>query len=80
MGRYFPTRLPPKGRSERGTPVGVLVGHNGGHRKKLSAAEYSDNGCGLPELTTQQNPNPSILKLFYGSDTMLRENEYTDSH
>ena len=35
---------------------------------------------GLPELTTQRNPNPSILKLFYGSDTMLRENEYIHSH
>ena len=30
---------------------------------------------GLSELTTRQNPNPSILKLFYGSDTMLREKE-----
>ena len=35
---------------------------------------------GLSELTTRQNPNPDILKLFYGSDTMLRENEYIDSH
>ena len=35
---------------------------------------------GLSELTTRRNPNPSILKLFYGSDTMLRENEYIDSH
>ena len=35
---------------------------------------------GLPELTTRRNPNPSILKLFYGSNTMLRENEYIDSH
>ena len=34
---------------------------------------------GLPELTTRRNPNLSILKLFYGSDTMLRENEYIDS-
>ena len=29
-----------------------------------------------PELTTQRNPNPNIPKLFYGSDTMLREKEY----
>ena len=35
---------------------------------------------GLPELTTRRNPNPSIPKLFYGSDTMLREKEYIDSH
>ena len=35
---------------------------------------------GLPELTTWRNSNPSILKLFYGSDTMLREKEYIDSH
>ena len=35
---------------------------------------------GLSELTTWQNPNPSILKLFYGSDTMLRKKEYIDSH
>ena len=29
------------------------------HWKKLPMAEYSDGGCGLPELTTRQNPNPS---------------------
>ena len=29
---------------------------------------------------TVKNPNPSILKLFYGSDTMLKEKEYIDSH
>ena len=80
VGRYFQAKLPPKGRLERGTPVGVLVGRNGGHWKKLLTAEYSNNSCGLPELTTRRNPNPSILKLFYGSDTMLRENEYIDSH
>ena len=80
VGRYFQARLPPKGRSERGAPVGVLVGQNGGHWKKLLTAEYSNKRCGLPELTTRRNPNPSILKLFYGSDTMLRENEYIDSH
>ena len=33
MGRYFPTRLPPEGRSKRGAPVGVLVSQNGGRRK-----------------------------------------------
>ena len=33
MGRYFPARLPSEGRSERGAPVGVLVGQNGGCRK-----------------------------------------------
>ena len=42
--------------------------------------EYSESNCGFPELTTRRNPNPSILKLFYGSDTMLRKKEYTDSH
>ena len=48
--------------------------------KMLPAAKYSDGGCGLPRLTTWRNPNPSILKLFYGSDTMLREKEDVDSH
>ena len=80
VGRYFPTRLPPEGRSKRGAHVGVLVGHNGGRRKKLPEARYSDSNCGLSELITRRNPNPSIFKLFYGSDTMLRENEYIDSH
>ena len=32
-------------------------------RKKLPATKYSDGGCGLPELTTRQNPNP--LWLLY---------------
>ena len=49
-------------------------------RKKLLASEYSDGDCGLLELTTRRNPNPSILKLFYGSNTMLREKEYSNSH
>ena len=79
MGRYFSAMLPLEGRSERGTPIAVLVGRNGGRRKKLSTIEYYDNSRGLPELTTHRNPNPSILKLFYGSDTMCREKEYTDS-
>ena len=35
---------------------------------------------GLLELTTLRNPNPSIFKLFYGFDTMLREKEYSNSH
>ena len=30
---------------------------------------------GSLELTTRRDPNPNIPKLFYGSDTMLRENE-----
>ena len=33
VGRYFPARLPPEGRSKRGAPIGVLFGRNGGHRK-----------------------------------------------
>ena len=49
-------------------------------REKLPTAEYSNGGYGLPKLTTERNPKISILKLFYGFDTMLRENEYTDSH
>ena len=32
VGRYFPTRLPPKGRSEVDAPVSVLFGWNGGRR------------------------------------------------
>ena len=78
-GGIFLTRLPLEGRSERGTPVGVLVDRNGGCRKILSR-KVVDGDCGLPELTTRRNPNPSILKLFYGSDTMLREKECIDSH
>ena len=35
---------------------------------------------GLSELTTQQNPNPKNFDLFYGSDTMLRENEFSAFH
>ena len=73
MGRYFPTRLPLDGRSERDALVGVLVGWNGDRRKKLRAVEYSDDGCGLPKLTTRRNPNPSILKLFYGSNGVVFE-------
>ena len=80
VGRYFPARLPSKGRLESDAPVGVLVGRNRGRRKKLSAVEYSDGGCGLPELTTWRNPNPIFLKLFYDSDTMLKEKKYTNSH
>ena len=61
-------------------------------RKKLPMAGCSDGGCGSfsaycdrsgtqsfdesSELTIQRNPNSIILKLFYGSDTMLREKEY----
>ena len=33
MERCFSTRFPPDGRSERGTPIGVLVGWNGGCHK-----------------------------------------------
>ena len=79
VGRFFSTRLPLEGRSERGALVGVLVGRNGG-RQKISPKKVFDDGCGLPGLTTWRNPNPSIFKLFYGYDTMLRENEYSDSH
>ena len=32
MGKYFSARLPLEGRSERGAPVGVLFGRNGGCR------------------------------------------------
>ena len=31
---------------------------------------------GSSELTTLRNLNPNIPKLFYGSDTMLREKEF----
>ena len=43
VGRYFPMRLPPEGRSERGAPIGVLFGRNGGRRKMLPAAKYSES-------------------------------------
>ena len=42
MGRYFLVRLPSEGRSERGAPVGVLVGGNGGRRKISSEKVASD--------------------------------------
>ena len=35
---------------------------------------------GLLELTTRQNPNPKNYDIFYGFDTMLRENEFSDFH
>ena len=35
---------------------------------------------GLSELTTQQNPDPKNSNLFYGSDTMLREKEFSAFH
>ena len=35
---------------------------------------------GLSKLIMQQNPNPKNSNLFYGSDTMLRENEFFDFH
>ena len=39
-------RIPLEGRSDRDVPVGVLVDWNGGRRKKLPAAEYSDGSYG----------------------------------
>ena len=33
VGRYFPAKIPPEGRSERGARVGVFVDWNGGRRK-----------------------------------------------
>ena len=49
--KAFPARLPPKGRSKRDTPVGVLVGQNGGRRKLLLAAGCSDDNCGFREAS-----------------------------
>ena len=49
--RCFPTKLPPECRSERDTPVGVLVDQNGDRRKKLSAVRCSDDGCGFCEAS-----------------------------
>ena len=45
--KYFSTRLPPEGRSERDGLVGVHVDRNGGRRKKLPATGYSDGGYGF---------------------------------
>ena len=74
VGRYFPKRLPSEGRSERGFCWCA-------HRPKWRLPEkVAGDECGLSKLTTQRNPNPSILKLFYDSDTMLREIEYSNSH
>ena len=64
MGRYFSARLPPKGRSERGAPVSVLVNRNGGHWKNFPAVGYSDGGSGLPELITRRNPNPKYSQTL----------------
>ena len=47
--KYFLARLPPEGRSERDTLVGVLVGRNGDRRKKLSTTGYFVNECGFYE-------------------------------
>ena len=35
---------------------------------------------GLSELTVRQNPNPKNSYLFYGSNTMLREKEFSNFH
>ena len=35
VGRYFLARLPPEGRSEGGTPIGVLFSQNGGRKISL---------------------------------------------
>ena len=51
MPRCFPVSLPPECRSERDAPVGVFVGWNGGHRKKLLTARCSDGGCGFCEAS-----------------------------
>ena len=51
VGGYFPTRLPLEGRSERGAPIGVLVGWNGGNRKKLLAIGCSNGGSGFCEAS-----------------------------
>ena len=40
MGRCFPERLPPEGRSQRGTPVGVLIDRNG-RRRKISSKKVA---------------------------------------
>ena len=40
LGMYFPTRLPLKGRSEGGAPVGVLFDRNGG-RQKISPVKVA---------------------------------------
>ena len=82
VGRFFSVRLPPKGRSERGAPCSLVEMEviEKSQQKRFPTTEYSDGGCGLPELTTRQNPNPSILKLFCGFYTVLREKEYSNSH
>ena len=42
VGRYFPARLPSKGRSEGGAPIGVLFNRNGG-RRKISPVKVVDD-------------------------------------
>ena len=59
VGRYFPARLPPEGRLEGGTPVGVLFGQNGGHRKispvKVAGSKVSDDGLASMRLREDCN-------------------------
>ena len=46
--------------------------------EKVTGGETRSDG--LSELTTRQNSNPKNSDLLYGSDTMLRENEFSDFH
>ena len=59
VGRYFPTRLPPEGRSEGGSPVGVLFGRNGG-RRKISPVKVAGSKCsndGLASVRLREDCN-----------------------
>ena len=60
-----------------------VVGKSCRRQEVLIVEVTSDSNTttdGLSKLTTRQNSNPKNSDLFYGSDTMLREKKYYDSH
>ena len=79
----------PAGRSGGDDPDGGVAGRKLGRQKSCQRQEVltlevtsdSDTATNrLSKLTTRQNPSPKNSDLFYGSDTMLRENEFFDFH
>ena len=67
-----------------GSPTRDEVAGKSCRRQEVMTVEMtSDNDTAtdeLSELTTRQNPNPKNYDIFYGSDTMLREKEFSDFH
>ena len=70
----------------------LMVGSSAGDEVSIKSCRWqevlivevtSDNDTttnGLSEFTTRQNHHPKNSNLFYGSNTMLREKKYPNSH